>query len=811
MKRVIQDESRQGIALIIVLGMLSVMMILGVAFVITMRTERVAAGNYMEVMKARHLVYTALARAMDDIEEDMQYPLYASTNYPAWPTNYLDTFAKSVDLYTGDALELIPRPIFDLCRKLASPGQVWGTTGDNIIDDNAEWGDAAGTSTDPRYWIEQIESDGQRAVGQITSVNANWLNTDMTGWEDDDPAASDPLANQDRYRTALPQWQEVEEGGGKIAYMVLNLSGLLDANYVGGGTRSMGSDPSEMQISNLPDVANEASVWTHRNGNAPYERTYDFAFGNGGLNGDPKNFCVYSRFVPDMRPGDVFADGPVNIGGTVADLNTLKSKIIDAFCWSITPNPDAGTLSMLDKNVRGPALYNNLIDYVDADNVPGSAVAAAGSTSGPYVDRAPMINELFVTNTFNIAASGAVTSPSRVMVYVECWYPFLVAPSQPKGSFTLHYDIDFDLTGPGAQAPAGMFLSTTIQKTQPLNMALSFPLSIQVYLVPPAVTNTPATQPIIYDVVFSDVHIVDDDTGNEVDRIPDTKITVANPSQAAGVWRAGGGADVIDPRFNWSPQHWSAKPDYPYASSLGNVNEGASAFIAQNFGQEAYCDANTPMYIANRSMRSVGELAYLSHPGVWQNVNGGVGIPVNPDMAVPLLWRTLRPYDSGLGRADRFFDHFSLTNSSVYVGRVNPNTEHRDVLAAAYDGMRIDEYPEQAGATTVGFATAQDLADVIQGYATNAYDVVSDLGQLNIANDLFAAAGVNGGTEFEKESVYRNAHGLFHTRQNLFAILLAGKSKIAVEQRALAIVWRDPQEVGGQHRSFIRWFTWLEK
>ncbi len=99
---------RAGIALILVLGMLSVMLVLGVAFVVTMRTERVAAGNANEVTKARHLVFTALARAMQDIEKDLLdndsewYPLLWDTNYPG--------YINAVDLYTGDAPYLAPRP-----------------------------------------------------------------------------------------------------------------------------------------------------------------------------------------------------------------------------------------------------------------------------------------------------------------------------------------------------------------------------------------------------------------------------------------------------------------------------------------------------------------------------------------------------------------------------------------------------------------------------------------------------------------------------------------------------------------------------
>lgn len=790
---VVYDKGRQGIALIIVLGMLSIMMVMGVAFVITMRTERVAAGNYMEVMKARHLVYTALARAMDDIEEDLD--AYQTTNYPAWPTNYPSTQdPKSVDIYTGDAPNVIPRPLFLLSRKLASPGEVDAINGSSIRDDQAEWAD--NPTPDPAdYWIEQINPGGGRNPnGVITSIDGDQLTTaGIPSWH-----------NTDRYRTSLPQWQEVANGG-RIAYMVVNLSGLLDANEVGMDLRALGGDPSEIQLADLTEVNSVSALENHRNAVGFYERIADFVEGNGGLRADPQNFSAYSRFPADMRPNDLFGNGPVDVSVSVAALQAQKSDIIEAFGWSITPNPDpaAGVLPPLDR-FKGERLYENLIDYVDEDNVPGSAVAASGATSGPYVDRAPMINELFVTNSVRMDALGVVQPGSLIRIWVECWYPFMTPQNEV---FTLEYNLVFNQIA----GPPGMLPSTPVPKSQPL-AKVPFSQGFHPYVVPAGITNTPAAQALDYEITFQDVRIKDAD-GTEVDRIPDTKVKVVVPPQGVGVWLGGAGADVIDPRFNWTPQHWLNNLAYPYEYSIGNVNQGTENFITENAGKHSCCDADTQMYIANRELRSVGELAYLAYPGLHSV------FPVNqlhpdPDANIALPWRTLRPFDNGLGRWERFFDHFAFGSNAVEKGKVNPNSEMADVLAAVYDGMRRDDYPEQGSAPKLNWARALAVGDAIIAHSgTNDFKSVSDLGRAAVANTMFAAAGIGANaSEFERESVYRNAHGLFHTRQNLFAILLAGKSPIAVEQRALALVWRDPvPDANGHHPSFIRWFTWLEK
>ncbi len=78
-------DRRRGVAIILVLGILALMMLLGVAFSITMRVERTGAGNFSNRVNTRHLVNATLARALEAIDLSMAMDR-ASTNhlYPAW-------------------------------------------------------------------------------------------------------------------------------------------------------------------------------------------------------------------------------------------------------------------------------------------------------------------------------------------------------------------------------------------------------------------------------------------------------------------------------------------------------------------------------------------------------------------------------------------------------------------------------------------------------------------------------------------------------------------------------------------------------
>ena len=90
------SPARSGSALIIVLGMLSVLLLMGVAFSVTMRTERSGASNMRHTAMARHILDSALARAMGDLDRALE----DDGDLPA-PTNLVVAVSYSRDEATG--------------------------------------------------------------------------------------------------------------------------------------------------------------------------------------------------------------------------------------------------------------------------------------------------------------------------------------------------------------------------------------------------------------------------------------------------------------------------------------------------------------------------------------------------------------------------------------------------------------------------------------------------------------------------------------------------------------------------------------
>lgn len=68
-------SGRQGMALVMVLGILSILVVLGVAFAVSMRTERLAARYHADMTRIRFLAEASLFRAMEELDTLDVYPV----------------------------------------------------------------------------------------------------------------------------------------------------------------------------------------------------------------------------------------------------------------------------------------------------------------------------------------------------------------------------------------------------------------------------------------------------------------------------------------------------------------------------------------------------------------------------------------------------------------------------------------------------------------------------------------------------------------------------------------------------------------
>jgi hypothetical protein len=172
-------KNEQGMALVIVLGLLAVLTLLAVAFAIAMRVERVAARYYADSKRAEAMIHVGMGSALEDINDIMHGELY---------------------------------PDFDTVRDPAGVREAFGSegTGDDV----------------------------DLFTGQVTNAIAKAVYADADA--------------------VTPEWKDVTSPDGdvigRIAYLVINESGLLDVNYPGGEPRVRSTNIAEIDPFSLPDL-----------------------------------------------------------------------------------------------------------------------------------------------------------------------------------------------------------------------------------------------------------------------------------------------------------------------------------------------------------------------------------------------------------------------------------------------------------------------------------------------------------------------------------------------------------------------------
>jgi len=105
-----QKKNQQGIALIIVLGFLSILTVMAVSFAINMRTERLTSRMYLDSAKSRHFLDVGLARALSDLDLHMNTPSPAMLvlNGDFFPSVSSDAAPSKVKLFTGIVTNYLP-------------------------------------------------------------------------------------------------------------------------------------------------------------------------------------------------------------------------------------------------------------------------------------------------------------------------------------------------------------------------------------------------------------------------------------------------------------------------------------------------------------------------------------------------------------------------------------------------------------------------------------------------------------------------------------------------------------------------------
>ncbi|MFC1462343.1 hypothetical protein ACFLQU_01945 [Verrucomicrobiota bacterium] len=761
------DERRNGVILIIVLCMFGVMMILAAAFSVVVRTERVSSGNYVDGVRVRHLLLAGINRAIWDIERSMS--MAQSTNvYPQWEV-------------------------------LVATNDPWGAPlGSNEVPDGTKlaWGEAM------RYIPVSLHA-------KVAETNAVWQDMEL----------KDPTGESKRVTHV------------RVAYMIVNMSGLLDAGFAGGQPRMIGAGPEEVTLDDLPEIVSASNFVALREDDFRYETLPELtdmqALPNdqGGFypDADANSFCVYSYYPVGRLAGDAVETEYASVAGSASDIMANQLAIKNAFLRSGLSNSLDAMLAVV-----------NLGDYIDDDRLPGNMGGPYNQNVGtynPFVDAFPMFNEVYCESIIQIATNEALNGINYSAAYrfmFECMYPFISPTNSNDHTFRCKLTFTNDFwsqwhfepnNGNPVYTPyldLDMGQNTYWTYTMPMmgfagRFASGVPTKDLVVKVRVDTTIRDADSNVV-DVVRTDMPLML--------RFTNTVVITTNKPQV--LFQKKLSRECVDPRMNFNGTlYWMQNTN---DNTIGTLNKAAQDLWATN----RLADGDHWMYVKQDELDSVGELGSIFY-----------GRP----------WETIRLYNRGswTNKEKNTFhtvlDHFTISENPQVArkGMINMNSDETNVLRAVFKDMPIREYfTNGAGEVISKFGNVdmvvKSLSKIEESATSNLlpnceFTNLSDIGWVDWRDVWNSHQGSVGPEapfcEIDREAVIRNSAGMFGIRQNLFVIIVGaghyrtGAGMVADsgdwvgQQRAIAVVWRDPYPAPGstpgnrRHRWFIRMFKQL--
>ena len=670
-------REERGVALIIVLGFLGLMVMMAVAFMVQARVERMVADTTLEGMRARQIVQSGLASALQDYVNASIEALQGKEQPPAMFLSG-DTFVSrlynsglsfgSTNLWIGEAVDWLPEtlnPDIDL----------------DEIEDNMEW-----------LWVREEPGKQSRILG-------------------------------------------------RYAYVCLNLSGGVDANLLGrdygedlpangyGATtnrnnvrkmffNAISTSPNDTVDRQLK-LAKYQRMWQGFDTPAALNKLTDGIFHDGKEKGGAASQKPnrWAKLSMDER----------KVGGiNTAGLSCYSYAVTWPEKKECTPeNIDGDALDKLVGEMGGDRVQvrKAIEDYFDPSPVPQG-------TDYPSVKAVPMFNE--IEAELKLEENGDAPGGVQLVVTIkpEFWCPF---PS--KDTPDANYTLEAPEMGGGSKLSDSTPIWIYAQVVLPGKVDASQVTFEQApgkkpepITVKPNKDGAPkAADPFIYTLYFKNLPKNDDGSEitiskmqlrvrdirfqkpwelktNEgaVDSTPTDKPLVIAFSDiiyygVAGKSSMSGFSEVDDPRLNHLAGSWLPSKD---GGTMGMKNSCLGAARAKAKAKMGY-EPGEYMYCRNGKMLSPAELGY---------------IPVY-DGNTP--WMTLDIFsESGKALLNTLVCDRNvldmLANHHVFYtnGTINPYTQDKAVLNGAFCGIDKREVLNPLDSYGNKFFTADDAKDI---------------------------------------------------------------------------------------------------
>lgn len=811
------NGARRGVALIVVLGFLSIMILMALAFLTQARTERMVADATLEAQRGRQMVRTALAAAMND---------YCVALFPPSGDRYM---------LPPDELKVFPSfpptAAVDMNRTLKD---------DNLLLLNGE----------ARQWIPRGYVYDNAVTNAATGAvaRAEWI-----------LVREDPT---DRNSRIL----------GRYAYVCFDMSGGMDANLIAlssgvanDGDATNRASVRDVGMGKLAETANASEFKRLRSGWHGFDSLAELILlTNGKYNGGENSQALMYQgkrydYIDEGDPGveDVvwnpissprWQGDRVENGGAAL----ISSRVTDLVPYSLTAF--RGVYDIASRKWAPPLLCDAGADWDEAlDPVNGQlpdkaktilAIKDYLSTSKvpagvdyPSVKNVPMFNEMGWN--LLLTASSATSLVLQVTHNYEFWYPF---PSDDNPDDANDYTLTAPVIGGGytatPQPGSDIWMRLRIRPNKQVNLVMKgLPNPAQLGFREDYNGGSPKSMgSIVYE--FDVVPATTNDSYSSVDTLQIASITMPQPIKlymggtavdqmvlnivqsldlVNGAPPAEFSYEVDDPRLNHIIDRWTLADDAGGSPDIVNPTAEAAGYGAAG-------GAGKYMYCRNGPMLSPAELGYIPTGDPWETID--LCTPEGADMLSRLV-------------ADKTVRDTIVAEGTFYTnGTINPNTSSSNVLISAFAGLSMREVPnapalpldplvDEDAQALAGDLVLSSTSKVIQAdggafMSPSAWVRVPALA----AGGYLAGKGLN---KNQRESLIRNTWGLFSPNNSLFTALVVGQAikegpgapgvwdanedVVTGERRGVALVWRDPipSSQGIHHEMFVRMFKFLDE
>lgn len=802
-------------ALIVVLGFLSLMVLAAVAFLTHARMERMVADSTLDAQRGRQLVRTAVNAAMND------YSAYLDQNQLIMPINPAER------LFTS-------RPA----------SGAFGLGGRTSGDDGIEL--LVGEVKDwiPRRYMRHLVPAAQQTPDMLDGPdlvkNAQWI-----------LVREDPTRGQSRIL-------------GRYAYACFDMSGGIDANLIARTDEIAGNDARiasnrirhtvrHVPMRLLPEVADFSTFKSLRRGWQGFDSLQmliKLTDGKGNSGDDPPSADRWqperkevhgaglnSNLVSDLTPFSLsaFRGGRYTAASGLWTPYVLINENTD---WQNVLQPIANQF---------PGGLPDWIDDAIGDYT--SASVTPKGTDYPSPKNVPMFNE--VAGKFELKEEPDSANPGFSKYYLETelnfefWYPF---PSQDNegGSFQLEPPaigggfatsggteiwIRMALMAPGmvqveldpGTLPSPLAVAANWNGGKPYSPGASPDFAYRQEIKrPPGETNPiPAGATLRIQSVMTRKPIYLTAGGGNADMLP-TDLTLARPLSLQKGQPAKFANAVTDPRLNHLAGQWVEENGGE--GSIGEMNNWGGST------RDRFLAEGTNLYCRNRPMETPAELGFISTGKEWETID-----LCTPE-AVTLMATLVADTNLWVAATGGINKPWTSTNVFYTNGTINLNTRSSNVLASAFVDLATHEVPNiptsRIEANPIDENTAMFMAEKIMeateaGTIDTCFHAGTDWVSIPAMQQNGALWRANGLNNNQREALIRNTWGLFNPENSLFTVVVVAQpikegpvgvglwdpnvDLITGERRAVVLAWRDPFRTGRNlhHEMFIRMFRYL--